>query len=152
MFRISISKNRITPHSSGWPSALEEAWPQLRQLNVNTAEVPVYWETIEPQPGRYDFQLVDQIIQGARENKLRVILLWFGTWKNGVTDYAPPWVKQDLTKFPRMIGPAGKPVRVLSPHSKANLEADRRAFVRLMEHLGTEPRVVYLKRQKGAGR
>ena len=122
-------------NSSGWPSALEDAWPQLKQLNINTAEVPVYWETIEPQPGQYNFELVDQIIQGARENKLRLILLWFATWKNGVMDYAPPWVKQDLSKFPRMIGPAGKPVRVLSPHSKANLDGDRRAFTRLMEHL-----------------
>jgi hypothetical protein len=122
-------------NSSGWPSALEEAWPQLKQMNVNTAEVPVYWETIEPQPGQYDFTLVDQIIQGARQNNLRLILLWFGTWKNGVMDYAPPWVKQNLSQYPRMIGPAGKPVRVLSPHSKANLDSDRRAFTRLMEHL-----------------
>ncbi len=123
-------------NSSGWPSALEEAWPQLKQMNVNTAEVPVYWETIEPQPGQYSFDLVDQILRGARQNNLRLILLWFGTWKNGVMDYAPPWVKQNLSQFPRMIGPAGKPVRVLSPHSKANLNSDRRAFTRLMEHLG----------------
>ena len=128
-------------NSSGWPSALEEAWPQLKQLNVNTAEVPVYWETIEPQPGQYSFDLVDEILRGARQNHLRLVLLWFGTWKNGQMDYAPPWVKQDLAKFPRMIGPAGKPVRVLSPHSKATLDSDRRAFTRLMEHLAQVDKV-----------
>src|ERR1035441_6028610 len=66
---------------------------------------------------------------------MRLILLWFATWKNGVMDYAPGWVKQDTTKYPRMIDSGGKPVRVLSPHSEATMNADRAAFVAFMRHL-----------------
>ena len=122
-------------NSSGWPSRMQEIWPVFKALNANTAEIPVYWETVEPKPGEFRFEAVDQIIRDARVQNMRLILLWFATWKNGVMDYAPGWVKQDTTKYPRMIDSGGKPVRVLSPHSEATMNADRAAFVAFMRHL-----------------
>ena len=47
----------------------------FKQLNANTAEVAVYWEVIEPQPGQFDFSSVDLIVEGARKNNLRLVLL-----------------------------------------------------------------------------
>ena len=123
-------------NSSGWPSELASVWRQARQLHVNTVEIPVYWEDIEPRPGEFRFDTADALLRGARENGLRLVLLWFATWKNGVMDYAPVWVKENPAQYPRMLDPAGRPVRVLSPHSEANRNADRNAFAALMRHLG----------------
>ena len=79
--------------------------------------------------------MVDSLVEGARQNDLRLILLWFGTWKNGVMDYAPAWVKQNPAQYPRMKDSHGQEIRVLSPHSRANLEADSRAFSAFLGHL-----------------
>jgi hypothetical protein len=122
-------------NSSGWPEQLEKAWPLYKQLHANTAEIPVYWEVIEPQPGHFDFTSVDRILDGARKNDLHLVLLWFATWKNGEMDYAPQWVKQDTAKFPRMRDRAGDQIRVLSPIANTTRTADATAFAALMRHL-----------------
>lgn len=124
-------------NSSAWPSELPQVWQSLAELHANTIEAPVYWEQIEPQQGRYDWTNVDAIVLGARAHKLRVVLLWFGTWKNGNMHYVPQWVKTDTTKFPRVVRADGEPTDVLSANAPANLEADRAAFVQLMRHLKT---------------
>ena len=54
-------------------------WLQLKAMNLNTALVPVYWELMEPEEGQFDFSLVDEMIAGARENNLKLVLLWFGS-------------------------------------------------------------------------
>lgn len=122
-------------NSTGWPSRMQEIWPVYKALHANTAEIPVYWEVVEPKPGEFHFEAVDQIIRDARTQNMRLILLWFGTWKNGVMDYAPSWVKADTVKYPRMLDSGGKPVRVLSPHSETTMNADRNAFAAFMRHL-----------------
>jgi len=123
-------------NSSAWPSLLEEkVWPALESMHVNTAEAPVYWEQIEPQPGNFDWTNVDALLSGAREHNLHLILLWFGTWKNGNDHYVPQWVKTHPEKFPRMENSAGAPIDDLSANAPANMEADRAAFAALMRHL-----------------
>jgi beta-galactosidase GanA len=122
-------------NSSGWPSELESVWKQALQMHANTLEIPIYWHDIEPQPGQYKFDTIDAIVEGARKNDLRLVLLWFATWKNGNMDYAPDWVKENPVKYPRMLDRAGDPVRVLSPHSQVNMDADRAAFAAVMRHL-----------------
>lgn len=122
-------------NSSAWPSQLPEVWQSLEALHANTIEAPVYWEQFEPQPGHFDFTNVDQVVDGARAHHLHLILLWFGTWKNGNMHYVPGWVKTDSRRFPRVIRPDGEPIDVLSPLSRNTLEADKAAFVALMRHL-----------------
>ncbi|HEY9127264.1 MAG TPA: DUF5597 domain-containing protein [Acidobacteriaceae bacterium] len=122
-------------NSSSWPSELERAWPLYKQLHANTAEIPVYWEVIEPQPGHFDFASVDRILAGARRNNLHLVLLWFATWKNGEMDYAPQWVKDDTARYPRMRDRAGDQIRVLTPIAEATRTADAKAFAALMHHL-----------------
>jgi hypothetical protein len=122
-------------NSSGWPSELPQVWKSLADLHVNTIEAPVYWEQFEPQEGSFDYANVDQIVDGARAHDLHVVLLWFGTWKNGNDHYAPQWVKSDSKRFPRVIRPDGEPIDVLSPLGHATLEADKTAFAALMRHL-----------------
>jgi hypothetical protein len=122
-------------NSSGWPNELPQVWQSMEALHANTVEAPVYWEQLEAQPGQFDFANVDQIVEGARAHNLHVVLLWFGTWKNGNMHYVPGWVKQDPKRFPRVVRPDGEPIDVLSPLSRITLEADKAAFVALMRHL-----------------
>jgi len=122
-------------NSSGWPEKLQALWPMAAAMHVNTLEVPVYWEQMEPIEGKFDDSVVDDVVQQARAHHMRLILLWFATWKNGKMHYAPEWVKNDTKRFPRMITPAGLPIDVLSPNSPANYNADAAAFAHLMAHL-----------------
>ena len=134
-------------NSSAWPVELPQVWESMAALHANTMEAPVYWEQLEPQEGRFDFSNVDQIVEGARAHNLRLVFLWFGTWKNGNMHYVPGWVKSDGKRFPRVIRPDGEPIDVLSPLSRRTLDADKTAFVKLMRHLkeiDTERRTVLM--------
>ena len=114
---------------------MEPIWPKMVTLNLNTVLAVVSWELLEPEEGKFDFALVDGLLQGARKHNLRLVLLWFGSWKNGVSSYVPGWVKRDVARFPRMQPRPGENVEVLTPLSEANCAADTRAFVALMRHL-----------------
>jgi len=122
-------------NSSGEAEYLRPFWPALRALNLNTILAPVYWELMEPEEGRYDFQQVDGLVRDARANHVRLVLLWFASWKNSMSTYAPAWVKTNTDRFPRAVDSAGRSLDILSPFSAANRDADARAFAALMRHL-----------------
>ena len=122
-------------NSSNYPAMLPKVWPVIDQLHANTLQVPIAWEQIEPEEGKFDFSFVDALLEQAREHDVRLVLLWFATWKNTGTAYAPRWVKLDNKRFPRMIGREGKTHYAFTPLAKSTLEADRKAFVALMRHL-----------------
>ena len=122
-------------NSSAWPEKLDTLWPKAAAMHLNTLEVPVYWQQMEPREGAFDDSLIDTAVNGARAHHLRLILLWFGTWKNGSSHYVPEWVASDTTRFPRTLTRDGHPIDVLSANAPANLEADSKAFTHLMHHL-----------------
>ena len=124
-----------TNNSSNYPAMLPKVWPVLKRLHANTIEINVGWEQVEPVEGQFDFSFIDTLVRQARENDMRVVLLWFGTWKNTSPSYTPMWVKTNPRRFPRMKQPDGSDHYVLSPHARTTLEADKKAFVRLMEHI-----------------
>ena len=142
-------------NSSAWPSELPQVWQSLAALHANTLEAPVYWEQMEPQPGQFDFTNVDALVKGAREHNLHLVLLWFGTWKNGNMHYVPQWIKTDPKMYPRVINAPGDPIDVLSANSRANLEADKAAFTALMGHLkvldGVEHTVLMVQVENESG-
>src|ERR1700728_4476430 len=122
-------------NSSAWPSELPQVWKSMAALHANTIEAPVYWEQFEAEPGKFDFSNVDAIVEGARAHDLHIVVLWFGTWKNGNMHYVPAWVKADTKRFPRTTRRDGEPIDVLSPMSHNTLEGDRAAFTKLARHL-----------------
>lgn len=122
-------------NSSNYPSVLPQVWPVMKALSANTIEVPVAWEQFEPVEGTFDYSWVDTLLAQARQNDVRVVLLWFGSWKNGESTYVPEWVKNDTTRFPRLLRRDGRPTKTLSPLGEASLAADRKAFTMLMRHL-----------------
>lgn len=117
------------------PAALRQYWKRFQELNLNTILVPVYWELIEPEEGKFDFSLLDTVLVNARKYKLKVILLWFGAWKNSMSCYVPGWVKKDDERFPRARTKEGRSQEILTAFSRANLESDKKAFLALMEYL-----------------
>jgi len=142
-------------NSSAWASSLPHVWPALEAMHVNTVEAPVYWEQMEPTPGKFDFSNVDLLVNGAREHKLHLVILWFGTWKNGQAHYVPEWVKSDPKKYPRVVSAYGKVLDVMSPNSPENLEADKHAFAALMRHVheidATEHTVLMIQVENESG-
>lgn len=114
---------------------LKPLWPRLVASRLNTVLATVSWELIEPEEGKFDFKLVDGLIDGARSSDLRLVLLWFGSWKNGKSTYQPLWVKTDQARFPLVQNEQGKNLNTLTPFSDANCGADARAFAALMRHL-----------------
>ena len=122
-------------NSSAWPAYLEKVWPAAEMLHANTVELPVYWEQIEALEGKFDFSVVDLMLKQAREHHLRLVLLWFGSWKNGSSHYTPEWIKLDQQKYPFLLNKDGQTVDSPSPFSPARLEADKTAFRALMRHL-----------------
>jgi Domain of unknown function (DUF5597)/Beta-galactosidase len=124
-------------HNSDTSNAddLNKALDLLAGWHANTAEVPIYWEAIEPREGQFDFASVDLAIEAARKRDLHLVFLWFGTWKNGDSHYVPEWVKRDKQKFTRVLGSRGEETTIVSPLCRAALEADSRAFAALLHHI-----------------
>lgn len=115
--------------------SMEPIWQKLTDMNLNTVLTPVYWELTEPEEGKFDFSLVDDLILKARTENLKLIFLWFGSWKNSMSSHAPAWVKLNQKKYPRVKDDKGKSHEILTPFSENNLQADLNAFQKLMAHI-----------------
>ena len=114
---------------------MRPVWKQLAGKNLNSVIASVSWELVEPEIGKFDFALVDSIIAGARKENLKLVLIWFASWKNGGSIYIPSWVKKDYEKYPRAKDENGKPLEILSTFGDASCDADARAFAALMHHV-----------------
>jgi len=151
---------------------MKPAWPKIVEAKVNTVLAGVSWNQIEPQEGKFDFTVLDGIIRDARSHNLRLVLLWFATWKNGQSSNPPGWVKSDFERFPRAQivggtwpvfgGEAGQPrapftgsIELLSPFGDATRDADARAFAAMMRHIkavdGREHTVIMIQVQNEVG-
>lgn len=124
-----------TDNSCGEPAYLSGSWKDFAGMHMNAVVTPVYWDVVEPEEGKFDWSMVDGIINDARANKMRVVFLWFGSWKNSMSCYAPSWVKKDTARFSRAAVTSGKSIEMLSAFDEDGLAADSRAFAALMKHI-----------------
>lgn len=121
--------------STGDPIMMDREIAAVKAYGGNLLEAPVYWFRIEREEGVWDFADVDDLIARCRANDLHLIILWFGTSKNGHPNYVPEWVKLHPETYRIARGRDGGCVASLTPCCEATLAADSRAFARLMAHL-----------------
>jgi hypothetical protein len=114
---------------------MEGVWNRLDKLKLNTVLAGLSWELIEPREGSHDFSLVDGLIQGARRHHMRLVFLWFASWKNSGSSYAPGWVKLDAKRFPRAQKKNGDKWELLTPFGDSTCAADAKAFAAVMRHI-----------------
>ena len=124
-------------HNSASSSAeyMKNVWEKADILNCNTILAPVYWEKFEPEERKFSYELIEQLICGAREHGKKLILLWFGSWKNGLSTYAPAWIKTDTVRFPRVTDCNGTKLRILSMFESDIFEVEKNAFEHFMGYL-----------------
>jgi beta-galactosidase GanA len=121
--------------SAGTAAQADAILPKLARMHFNTVLMPVAWNQIEPKEGSFDFSIPDHWIDVARQQHLHLVFLWFGSWKNAFSEYAPEWVLSDTRRFPRAISAEGLPLEILSPLGEETARSDSRAFAALMRHL-----------------
>lgn len=102
---------------------------------MNTVLAVVSWEQTETVEGQFDFTVVDHLLADARSHGMKLALLWFGSWKNGITSYTPTWVKRDTQRFPLAQTPEGKSLPILTTLGDETCKADAKAFAAMMRHL-----------------
>lgn len=150
-----IRGGEVGNSSAGTAEQADSVLPRVAKLHVNTVLMPVAWEQIEPSEGSFDFSILDHWIKVAREQHLRLVLLWFASWKNGYSDYAPGWVKRDTRRFPRAISVDGTETEILSTLGTETLKADSRAFTALMGHVkqqdATQQTVLFVQVENEVG-
>ena len=134
---------------------MQPIWPRLLAGNLNSVLAAVSWAQIEPEEGKYEFSLVDRLIFEARRNNLKLMFLWFGSWKNGLSSYAPYWVKKDFKRFPRIRIGGGRTLELLSTFGTATRDADARAYRALMRRIkevdGSNHTVIMVQVQNEVG-
>ena len=133
----------------------EVVWPALRKIGGNFYLVPAYWEYLEPEEGVYNFDLVDGLIYQARREGVKLGLLWFGTWKNGASDYVPLWLKKAHRRYFLARDEKGIPLKSVSPFCTEVRDLDAKAFSVLMKHLkefdGNENTVITVQVENEVG-
>ncbi|HJX72103.1 MAG TPA: DUF5597 domain-containing protein [Bacteroidales bacterium] len=125
----------LSNSSSSSRDYMKDIWPRLQASGMNTVLAAVEWSLVEPEEGVFDFSLVDGLIKDARSYNLRLMLLWFGSWKNGQSHFIPGWVKKDYQRFSRVKAGNNKSLEILSVFCKETLEADAGAFAQMMKHI-----------------
>jgi hypothetical protein len=121
--------------SASSPQYMKDIWPAFKGSGLNTVLAVVSWDQIEPEEGKFDFSQMDAMIKDARENDLKLVILWFGSFKNGGSGYIPGWIGRDYKRFPRAVTREGLSVPCLSVFHETNWNADKNAYVAMMKHL-----------------
>lgn len=121
--------------SAGTSAQADTILPEMARLHLNTVLMPVAWDQVEPREGSFDFSILDHWIDVARQQNLHLVLLWFGSWKNAFSEYAPDWVKSDTKRFPRAKAADGTALEILSTFGTDSAKCDRRAFAALLRHV-----------------
>jgi hypothetical protein len=128
---------------------LDRACARLSASGVTTIIATASWDEVEPREGDFEFKSVSSTLDVARKHGLRVVLIWFGAFKNARSTYAPTWVRADIDRFPRsrvLLSDSPAPFSYAGAMAKPELSvfsselraADAAAYGRLLEYLRTE--------------
>lgn len=121
--------------TSSTPEYFDEAVKYAKAMNINTVIASIAWEQFEPQENKFDFTLLDHIIKQTHNHNLKLVIIWFGAWKNGESSYMPLWVKQDTKRFFRIKDQNGNSMTAVSPFCFEAMQADAKAFKAMMAQI-----------------
>lgn len=140
--------------ASSSASFMKQSFERCRELGLNTVIANINWDQFEKTEGIFDYTLIDTMISLAEEHELKLVVLWFASYKNGTMTYAPQWVKKDQERFPRVLSAPGERIsernipvpgmdkdsfqrqtNILSPVFEETRKADARAFTALMRRI-----------------
>ena len=151
---IIMFSGELHNSSSSSKAFMEQKWPLIKAMNMNVVIASASWELVEPEQGKYSFEEVDHIIDRARAEKMKVVLIWFASWKNGESTYIPEWVKTNIKKYPKVITHDGRTLNILSTFNEENQKADEKAYIELMKHIkatDTDNTVIMMQVQNEVG-
>ena len=121
--------------TSSTPISFRKAMATVRKMGLNALIGSVSWEQVEPREGKYDFSVLDSMIRIADEARMPLVLIWFASYKNGESSYAPLWVKKDTKRFFRVRDSLNYNTTTLSPFCKEVIKADSKAYSQMLLHI-----------------
>jgi beta-galactosidase GanA len=130
-----VLAGEIHNSSSSDRTYMQDVWPVLKVGGLNTVLAAVTWEQMEPEENVFDFSVIDGLIRDANTHDMKLIVLWFGSWKNGISSYQPAWVKKDTLRFPLVKTQSGASLNILSTTGEQTRQADTKAYVALMRRI-----------------
>ncbi|HEX2908869.1 MAG TPA: beta-galactosidase [Phototrophicaceae bacterium] len=137
----SIFRFGVDYYPEHWPS---ERWPVDAQLmaaaGFNTARLAEFaWSKLEPVPGTYDFDWLDQAIEILGQNGLQVVL---GT----PTGSPPPWIMHQHPDIFRVLETNQRQTygnrRYYCPNNSTYHDYTRRIVAAMAEHYAGNPAVI----------
>lgn len=109
---------------------------EAKKMGCNSVALLLYWRLIEPEKGQYDFTILEAMLAAAETYDLRIVLVWFGSYKNGCLQYAPDWLRSDPERYQRAWRQDGTHLEAFAcPTCKATMDADRDAVCRVFGYL-----------------
>ena len=107
-----------------------------RKMNLNMASLLLYWREVEPEKGRYRFEMLDHRIEMARKYGMKIVLVWFASYKNACLTYAPDYIKEDHDLYKKVVAKDGELlVNQCCPLSENTRRRDELALIEVFRHL-----------------
>ena len=61
---------------------MDNAYNSVKALGGNTISTPISWQRFEKEEGKFDKKYVTDIIEHVGKQGLKLVILWFASWKN----------------------------------------------------------------------
>jgi hypothetical protein len=115
---------------------MDPLFAECEKMGLNTASLLLYWNEIEPIEGEYHFEMLDHRLEMARRHHLKIVLVWFASFKNSVMTYAPDYVRQDHKRFRKVRDRYGLTItNSCCPKSEETRRRDEAALIQVFKHL-----------------
>lgn len=114
--------------------SIKKSFRRAKDMGVSTVLAPVAWQDVEPEEGVFDFTLLQEMVRICLDLELKLVPLWFGSYKNGASAYVPNWVKENTQRFPRSKSES-RDLEHLSVFGEQSWLADAKAFTQLVREV-----------------
>ena len=115
------------------------------QIGFKLMSLQISWKDLEPAPGQYDFRLLDELVQCAERNDIRLDIVWAGTNYMGKMDshFTPQWVLENKGWLLKSF--EGQPILqdssdtgdccVADYQNQSLLETEKSVLIQMVQHL-----------------